>query len=113
MNLTEAQKQALRTLEADAVTRTRVTLDKLPDIARRFNANLVSENPDPELEKKLSQEMEDIFSEVIRIRLARIRSAARTLTSEQRQAIATELKKPNAPHVFDDLVRTVLGSPEE
>lgn len=109
ISLTEVQRQALKALENDSAAKAAGALLKLPEIARAFNANLLSERPDPELDQKLSHQMEEIFAEVIRLRISRIHSAVKTLTPEQRRALAEELKKPDAPYIFDDLVKRVLG----
>jgi len=111
VNLTEAQKQTLLKLQADAASKAATVLSQLPRLAKAFNANLLSETPDPELDKKLGRQMADAFSEVIRLRLARIRKAAQVLTPAQRSALARELNKPDAPYLFDDLVRKFLGDP--
>ncbi len=60
---------------------------KLPEEARRFNANLLAEKPDPELDEKLGRELADTFAAAIQLRLARIRESAKVLTREQKLAL--------------------------
>jgi hypothetical protein len=111
--LTEGQKRALQALEAESTAKAAAGLLRLPQLARAFNANLLSPEPDPQIERQLGDEMADIFAQAIRLRLFRIRSAARILTAEQRLAVAAELQKPDAPYLFDDLVRKVLVDPKK
>jgi hypothetical protein len=113
LNLTEAQKRTLRALEAESAAKAAAALLELPQLARSFNTNLLSAEPDPKLDRQLGREMADTFAKVIQLRLVRIRAAAKTFTPEQRQALAAELKKPDAPFLFDDLVRRVLGDPKQ
>jgi hypothetical protein len=69
---------------------------------------------DPEIDEKLAPGKWPIpFAEVIRLRVARIRSAARTLTPKQRMPPAAERKKPDGPYLFDNRVRKVLGDPNQ
>jgi len=109
--LTEAQKQTLRSLQADAAAKTAQVLQALPATAKSFNANLLSEAPDPEIDRKLGQKMADAFAEIIQLRLARIRNSAKVLTREQRLALEAELQKPDSAYLFDDLLQKVLGDP--
>lgn len=113
IQLTEAQKQLLTRLQAESTAKAARLMLKLPQAARSFNANVLAEKPDPELDRRLSREMADMFSAVIQLRIARIRESAQVLTREQKQALAEELKKPDAPPFFDDLVRKVLGDPKK
>jgi len=109
VDLTAAQKQTLRTLQADSAAKTSAVLAKLTELAKAFNVNLFSDKPDPELDRKLSEQMAEGLADVIRFRLERIHSAAKALTPEQRSALAAELKKPDSPYLFDDLVQKVFG----
>jgi Spy/CpxP family protein refolding chaperone len=109
--LTAAQKQALAALQADSVARTAAALRDLGETAKKYNANLLSEAPDPEIDRQLGQQMVDRFAELIRLRLARIHASAKALTAEQRRALAKESKKPGAPFLFDDLVKQAFGDP--
>jgi hypothetical protein len=111
LKLSDAQKATLRALQGDSAAKTATILGKLPQIAKVFNANLLSDTPDAELDQKLSQQMAESFAEVIRLRLGRIRATAKALTPEQRLALGLELKKSDGPYLFDDLVREVLGDP--
>ena len=111
VKLTDSQKQTLRTLQADSAAKTAAILGKLPEIAKAFHTNLLSDKPDAELDQKLSQQMVESFADVIRLRIGRIRSAVKSLTPGQRAAIAAELKQSDSPYVFDDLVVKVLGDP--
>jgi len=97
ISLTEAQKRILQTLEAESGERAAALLLRLPETAKRFNTNLLAATPDPELDRKLGREMADTFAEAIQLRIARIRSAAKALTPEQRLALVAELKNRTPP----------------
>ena len=111
LRLTQAQKQALQALQADSVKKAAAAVLRMAQATRGFNANLLSDAPDSEIDRKVDREMADTFAEVAQLRLARIRNAAKVLTREQRLALAAELRKPDSPYLFDDLVRKVLGDP--
>jgi len=57
--------------------------------------------------------MSDIFAAIIQYREDRIRAAVKILTLEHRRTLAEELKKPDAPGTFDELVTKMLGDPKK
>ena len=113
VSLTTVQKQSLRSMRAASMAKAGSGLSSLAQASRKFNANLLSETPDPKLDQDLSRQLVETFAEILQLRLARLRSSAAILSREQKAALAEELKKPDAPFLFDDLVRKVLGDPKK
>lgn len=115
--LSEAQKQALQqavqAVDSEGKSKAAEYVVKLGSIAKRFDRTILSEKPDPELDRKLAAELPEAVVEAvnvaIQLKLTAVREIAKVLTAEQKKILLAELEKPDANPDLTELVGKVLG----
>ena len=111
--LTEAQKQALEAAGKEVASQVQPAALKLASLAKDYDRNILAEKPDPELEKKLANEMVETISQLvagaIRARIQSVREIAKLLTPEQKKLLLAELDKPGSNPDLVELINKVLG----
>ena len=119
--LSAAQKLALQqvaqAVESDTKAQAEALAQKVVPIARRFALNLLSEKPDPELDRKVSADFADAVAELVRTavqaKLKAMREMVKVLTPEQKRVLVEELDKPGANPDLTELAGKVFGDPKK
>ena len=115
-SLTPAQMETLKKLlassETDSKTRIQPTAEKITEIAKAIDRNVLSDKPDPELDKKLRADMTSAVLETVKIamdiRLNSIADIAKVLTPDQKKLLLAELDKPGTNPDLAELVQRRL-----
>ena len=108
----EALQKILAAGDADAKTRVQPAAQKLADVAREIDRNVLSEKPDAGLNEKLRTSMIEAVVELVKIaldfKLAAVSEIGKTLTPEQKKFLLAELEKPGSNPDLTDLVQKKL-----
>ena len=111
--LTDAQKQMLKAAETEFSAKIQPLAERLGRTAKELNRVLLSDKPDPEVERKLSDELADAVSQIvtgaIRLRVAAVHDIVNTLTAEQKKLLLTELDRPDANPDLIELMKKVFA----
>jgi len=113
--LTEEQKQTLQqkvqALENDAKAQVDKQNAKIAEIARNIDRNLLSVQPNEELDRKLSAdfaaEVTNLVNATIQAKLAAVREMVKVLTPEQKIVLLAALEKPGANPDLAELVKVL------
>ncbi len=119
--MSPAQRQALRQIMDSDEKETKIQAEsgsqKLGEIAKRIDRNLLADTPDDELHRKLSAELVDTVAGLVRtalnIKLNTARELAKVLTPEQKKLVLAELDKPGANPDLTDLIGRVFAQPKK
>jgi hypothetical protein len=95
--LTDAQRQAIKTIQTEAERRAAPAVLRLNGIMSKVYANMLAERPDARLRATLSARMEKATWALFAIKGQSVYEILRVLTPAQRQLIRVEMKKPGAP----------------
>jgi hypothetical protein len=115
-SLTPAQMETLKKLlassDTDSKARIQPTAEKITEIAKAIDRNVLAEKPDPELDKKLRADMTNAVLETVKIamdiRLNAIADIAKVLTPDQKKFLLAELDKPETNPDLAELVQRRL-----
>ena len=119
--LTAEQKQAIQqkvqSLESDSKAQAEKFTAQIADIAKKIDRNLLSGQPDLELDRKLSADFDaavtNLVSSAIRSKLTVSREIAKVLTPDQKAVLLTELEKPGANPDLAELINKVFAEPAQ
>lgn len=108
----ETLKKLFTSSDTDSKSRIQPTAEKIADIAKAIDRNLLSDKPDPELDKKLRADMTSAVLDTVKIameiRLNSISDIAKVLTPDQRKFLLTELDKPGTNPDLAELIQKTL-----
>lgn len=107
--LTDAQKQALKVIEADATNKAGPLLLKIGTAAKNFDRNILSDEPNQALEGQHVEELIEAISEGIRARVALVREMVKVLTPEQKKLLLDALEKPDTNPDLPSLIQTIFA----
>ena len=115
--LSPAQRQSLQQIIQSAEKETKAQTDaesqKVGEIVKRIDRNLLSDKPDDELHARLSAELADALAGLVRMALTAKLKAARelvkVLTPEQKKLVLAELDKPGANPDLTELLGKVFA----
>jgi hypothetical protein len=102
--LTDAQRQAIKTIQTDAERRAAPAVLRLNGIMSKVYANMLAERPDARLRATLSARMEKATWALFAIKGQSVYEILRVLTPAQRQLVRNEMKKPGAPSDLSEVV---------
>lgn len=102
--LTEAQKQAIKRIQAESEKRAAPAALRLAEVVRRVYENMLADKPDEELRSRLSAEMKEAAWELLAIKGQSIRETVNVLTPEQKQLVRDEMRKPGAPADLSEVI---------
>lgn len=110
--LSDSQKQALekarKTVEGETKTKTMTITLKLATIARDLDRNILADQPDPDLDRKLQsdlvQTVTEMVSGVLQAKIAADREVVKILTPEQKKILRAELDKAGANPDLAELI---------
>jgi len=105
----DAMKKVLQTGEADGRKRMAAITEKITDIAKQRDKNILSDKPDAELDKKLRAELTASVIESVKIsmdlRLSTIWELGKILNGEQKKYLQSELNEPGVNPDLSDLIQ--------
>jgi len=111
--LTEAQKQMLKSAEADLTSKMAPLAEKVSRAAKDLNRALVADKADPDVQRKLSDDLANAVSglaaEAIRLRVSALRAIVDSLSPEQKSLMRAELDKPGADADLLNVIKKVFG----
>jgi len=111
--LTDAQKQMLKAADTEFSAKIQPLAEKLGRTAKELDRVLLSDKRDPEVERKLADELADAVSQIvtgaIRLRVAAVHDIVNTLTPEQKKLLLTELDRPDANPDLIELMKKVFA----
>jgi hypothetical protein len=110
----DALKQVIAAAEAELKTKAQAAAVDLATIAKDIDRNILSETPDPELDRELRAKLISAVTEVVRLaiaaKLAAVWEIGKLLTPEQKKLLLAELEKPGANPDLSELVqRTIIN----
>jgi len=110
--LTDAQKQMLRSAEADLAGKMAPLAEKIGRIAKDLNGALLADKADAGLKKKLADDLANAVSglaaEAIRLRVSALGAIIDSLSPEQKSLLRTELDKPGADADLFNVIKKVF-----
>ena len=110
--LTEAQKQMLKSAETDLTSKIAPLAERVSRISRDLNRALLAEKADPEIKKKLADDLANAVSglaaEAIRFRVAALGAIIDSLSPEQKSLLRAELDKPGADADLLNVIKKVF-----
>jgi NTP pyrophosphatase (non-canonical NTP hydrolase) len=114
--LSPAQRQEFQKIaqaaEKEAKVQAETLAQTLGEVARKIDRNLLSDQPDPELHRRLSDELADAVAGLVRtaihMKLDTARDLVKVLTPEQRKLVLAELEKPGANPDLTELLGKVF-----
>jgi hypothetical protein len=115
--LTPAQRDTIRQIIADGEKETKAQSEalaqKLGEIAKAIDRNLLSEKPDESVHAKLSGELADAVAGLVRTaigaKLKTMGELAKVFTPGQKKFLLGELEKPGANPDLAELVKKAFG----
>jgi Spy/CpxP family protein refolding chaperone len=111
--LSEAQKQAIKSLLDETKKSAGPLLLPLGQTVKEIHENMLSEKPDEVLNQKLIKKITEVTSELINVKIQTNQKIVNLLTPEQKQTIKDELAKQDAPTDLFDVVKRVFDIPEK
>jgi Spy/CpxP family protein refolding chaperone len=111
--LSEAQKQAIKSIRSESEKKAAPFALELAATAKKIYENMLAEKPDEQLRARLAQEMNEIVVKILSIKGQSIRDMVGVLTPEQKQLIRREMRKPDAPGDLTDLIVRTFKIPEK
>jgi hypothetical protein len=116
-DLTDAQRQMLKTAEADLAAKIAPLAEKVGQSAKDLDRALLADKPDPALERRLGDEFADAVSKIIvgaiRLRVAALHDIVGTLTPDQKKLLLTELDKPDTDPDLLELMKKVFAQKKQ
>ena len=110
--LTEAQKQMLKSAETDLTSKIAPLAERVSRISRDLNRALLAEKADPEIKKKLADDLANAVSglaaEAIRLRLSALGAIIDSFSPEQKSLLRAELDKPGADADLLNVIKKVF-----
>ena len=110
--LSDAQKNAMRSIQAESERQSAPIAQKLSEALKAVYGNLLSDKPDASLGRKLDGEIKETAGQLLSIKSQSIRDTVALLTPEQKKLVRSELGKPGTPDDLTDLIVRLLGSTE-
>jgi hypothetical protein len=111
--LTDAQKQMLKSAEADLAGKMTPLAEKISRIAKDLNRALLADKADPGVKKKLADDLANAVSELageaIRIRVAALGAIIDSFSPEQKSLLRAELDKPGADADLLNVIKQVFA----
>jgi uncharacterized membrane-anchored protein YjiN (DUF445 family) len=111
--LTDSQKQAIKSIQADAERRAAAAALRLAGIVSKVYANMLADKPDARLRATLSARMEKATWTLLSIKGQSVYETLRVLTPAQRQLVRGEMRKPGAPMALSEVVARVFKLEEK
>lgn len=111
--LTPEQVQSIKSIQADAARKSAPVALRLAGIVKSVYENMLSENENPVLRRKLSKEMNRVAGQLLAIKGQSIRDTVRVLTPAQRALVRTEMVKPGAPADLSELISHLFSVPDK
>ena len=110
--LTEAQKQMLKSAETDLAGKMAPLAEKVNRIAKDLNRVLLADKADPDMRKKLADDLANAVSglaaEAIRLRVSALGAMIDSFSPEQKSLLRTELDKPGADADLLNVIKKVF-----
>jgi hypothetical protein len=98
--LTEAQKQMLNAAEPDLSSKMAPFAERVTRTAKDLNRALLADKADPDMQRKLADDLAKAVSglaaEAIRLRVSALRAIVASLSPQQRSFLLAEIDKPGA-----------------
>ena len=111
--LTEAQKQMLKAAETDLTSKMAPFAERVSRTAKDLNRALLANRADPNLQRKLADDLANAVSELaaeaIRLRVSALGAIIDSLSPEQRSLLRAELDKPGADADLLNVIKKVFG----
>jgi hypothetical protein len=107
--LSEQQKRGLQAIEADMKAKAAPLAVKIAALAQSLDRNTLADQPDADLDRRLTSELSQTVNEGLQLRLAAVRETVKILTPEQKSILRAEMEKPDANPDLIDLVTKLFG----
>jgi hypothetical protein len=115
--LTEPQKQALdkakQSMESETKTKTIAISLKLAALAKSLDRNMLADQPDPETDKRLlndlTQTVTEMVAGILQTKISADREVVKLLTPEQKKILLAEIDKADANPDLAELIGKLFG----
>ncbi len=98
--LTDAQKQMLKAAEPELSSKMAPFAERVTRTAKDLNRALLADKADPDMQRKLADDLAKAVSglaaEAIRLRVSALRAIVASLSPQQRSFLLAEIDKPGA-----------------
>jgi len=112
-SLTDAQKQMLKSAETDLAGKMAPLAERISTIAKDLNRALLADKADPDVKKKLADDLANAVSglaaEAIRLRVSALGAIIDSLSPEQKSLLRAELDKPGADADLLNVIKQVFA----
>ena len=112
-SLTDAQKQMLKSAETDLAGKMAPLAERISKIAKDLNRALLADKADPDVKKKLADDLANAVSglaaEAIRLRVSALGAIIDSLSPEQKSLLRAELDKPGADADLLNVIKQVFA----
>jgi hypothetical protein len=106
--LTDAQRNAIRTLQSESEQKTTQLAVQLAGVVQKIYDNNLSETPNEELRVSLDNQMKDLVWQMLLVKGNAMWAAFRQLTPEQKQIVRSEIARPRAPGDLPDVMDLIV-----
>ena len=110
--LTEPQKQMLKAAETDLTSKMAPFAERVSRTAKDLNRALLADKADPDVQRKLADDLANAVSELaaeaIRLRVSALGAIIDSLSPEQRSLLRAELDKPGADADLLNVIKKVF-----
>ena len=111
--MTDAQKQMLKSAETDLAGKMAPLAERISKIAKDLNRALLADKADPDVKKKLADDLANAVSglaaEAIRLRVSALGAIIDSLSPEQKSLLRAELDKPGADADLLNVIKQVFA----
>ena len=111
--LSEAQKEAIKSILAELKKRAGPLLLQLGHSVKEIHANMLAGKPDETLNQTLTKKIGDAMAELIALRIQSNQKIVNLLTPEQRQIVKSELAKREAPTDLFEIIGKAFNISEK
>lgn len=109
--LSESQRRAIAAIRADAKARAAPLAARLASMAHQANVNMLADQPDEALGRRLGEQIRATLRELLDLRLRSIKETVKRLTPAQRALLRTEMDRPGAPADLMELIERMFKLP--
>ena len=107
--LSAEQRQAMAQVKSEAEKRAALPAVRLAATAKLIYENILRDQPDEELRRKLEQELNASVAEVLAVKGQSFRDAVKVLTPAQREWVRREVAKPEVAGDLGEIIARLFG----
>ncbi|MEP6754132.1 MAG: hypothetical protein ABJA67_01425, partial [Chthonomonadales bacterium] len=107
--LSAEQRQAIESINREAMQKAAPVALKMEATARKIYQNMLADHPDDNLRQSLAEDLSGITNQLLTIKGGSIRDAVGILTKEQKLIIQSEMVKPGAPGDLSEIIAKKFG----